>query len=695
MKRLSAIAAVLLFSCGPGRTVVVNGREVPYEQAARAEFDTAKAALDEGKYDLAAQKLGAFAQRYKDSELVDEALFRRAQALSKGGKLQEAQAALQDFLEKRPTSPLKNAAAVELAALQAKMGQPGPPPAQLDTSELSEKEKNAAAAALADSYARSGQPGEAVRWSARALESASAAERDLRLKSYEQALDAAPARDVAKLVGDLDRKSPAWAPAALKLARIQLHLGDRPHARDLAGDVLSATDGTGPYAEGARAVQRAALGSTALNPRLIGIVLPLTGDLKGFADQALNGIALTLDLQGRGSVQVEVVDSKGEPDAAADAVEQLAQKGAIGILGPLGIAEGLAAATRAQQLGIPMLSLSRAEGLTALGEYVFRDMPTSSAQARAVAEYAQKKLNAKRFGILQPDSTYGDDMARYFWDALDAGGSEVRAFEHYPLRTTTFKSFVQHMVGRSPTDLEERQQFSDESEKIMKEIKDPYRRRKALSQLRNQQAPIVDFEALFIPDSARTVRLIAPAIAAEDVITTGCDTKELEVVKRTTKNEQLRTVQLLGTSLWDSPDLVDERSGIARYVQCSIFVDVFFANSERPATRKFVDEFSNAYKRSPGFLEAHAYDAASILKRVLDGKKPQSRDDLRDALANIGKPFEGAAGDTTFGKDREAQKPFFWLWINRGNILEFDPEGPPPVPPAPPLASARKQPKTG
>src|SRR3954469_18035511 len=695
MKRLGVIAAVLLLSCGPGRTVRMGGRDVPYEEAARAEFAVAKGALDEGKYDVAAQKLLALSQKYRDSELVDEALFRRAQALSKGGKLPEAQAALQEFLEKRRTSPFKTAAAVELAALQSKLGQPGPPPPQLDTSQLSEKEKNQAAAALAESYARSGQPGEAVRWAARALENAAPEEREARAKAFEQALEAAPARDVARLVADLDHKSPAWAPAALKLARIQLHVGDRSHARDLASDVLSATDGTGPVAEGARGVQRAAQGAAALNPRLIGIVLPLTGDLKGFADQALNGIALTLDLQGRGNVQVEVVDSKGEPDAAAEAVEHLAQKGAIAILGPLGIAEGLAAATRAQQLGIPILSLSRAEGLTALGEYVFRDMPTSSAQARAVAEYAQKKLNAKRFGILHPDSTYGEEMARYFWDAVDASGSEVRAYEHYPLRTTTFKPFVQHMVGRSATDLEERQQFSDESEKIMKEIKDPYRRRKALSQLRNQQAPIVDFEAMFIPDSARTVRLIAPAIAAEDVITAGCDTKELEVVKRTTKNDQLRTVQLLGTSLWDSPDLVDERSGVARYVQCSIFVDVFFANSERPATKRWVDEFTNAYHRAPGFLEAHAYDAASLLKKVVEDRRPQSREDLRAALAGMSRPFEGAAGDTVFGKDREAQKAFFWLWVNRGNIVEFDPEGPPPVPPATVASDSGKAPAKG
>ncbi|HXL38925.1 MAG TPA: penicillin-binding protein activator [Myxococcales bacterium] len=689
MKRITVVLVLLLLACGPGRTVVVNGRQVPYEEAAQSDFQLANAALDDGKYDLAAQRFNAFVQRYKDSQLVDEALFRRAQALTRAGRLQESQAALQDFLEKHPTSPFKNSAALELAAVQSKLGQAGPPPAQLDTSQLSEKEKNQAAAALAESYARSGQPGEAMRWAARALESAPAQEHDARLKDFERALDAAPGRDIARLVSDLDRKSPAWPAAALKLARIQLHLGDRSHARELASDIVSA-DGQGPYADSARGVLKAAQEPGSLNPRLLGVVLPLTGDLKGFADQALNGIALTLDLQGRGSLMVEVVDTKGEPDAAADAVDQLAQRGAIAILGPLGIAEGLAAATRAQQLGIPLLSLSRAEGLTALGEYVFRDMPTSSAQARAVAEYAQKKLNAKSFGILHPDSTYGDEMARYFWEAVDAGGSEVRAFEHYPLRTTTFKSFVQHMVGRSPADLEERQQFSDEAEKIMKEIKDPYRRRKALSQLRNQQAPIVDFDAMFIPDSARTVRLIAPAIAAEDVITTGCDTKELEVVKRTTKNEQLRTVQLLGTSLWDSPDLVDERSGVARYVQCSIFVDVFFANSERPATKKFVDDFNSAYRRSPGFLEAHAFDAASILKRVLDDRRPGSRDDLRAALANLSKPFEGAAGDTVFGRDREAQKPFFWLWINRGNILEFDPEGPPPVPPASPLAEATK-----
>src|SRR5207302_8281435 len=102
--------------------------------------------------------------------------------------------------------------------------------------------------------------------------------------------------------------------------------------------------------------------------------------------------------------------------------------------------------------------------------------------------------------------------------------------------------------------------------------------------------------------------------------------------------------------------------------------------SQRPATRAFVERFDGFFHRQPLLLEAHAHDAAGILKAVIEGRRPQTREDLRAALASMEKPFAGAAGETIFGKDREAQKPLFWLWINRGQITEFDPSGTPPVP---------------
>ena len=96
------------------------------------------------------------------------------------------------------------------------------------------------------------------------------------------------------------------------------------------------------------------------------------------------------------------------------------------MLGPIALSEGPAAAVRAQQLGIPIVSLSRAEGLTQLGEYVFRDMPTNSAQAKAVAQYAQKKLGAKvsfkgtaRKGRIQIEYATLDELNRILAAILD------------------------------------------------------------------------------------------------------------------------------------------------------------------------------------------------------------------------------------------------------------------------------------
>ena len=120
--------------------------------------------------------------------------------------------------------------------------------------------------------------------------------------------------------------------------------------------------------------------------------------------------------------------------------------------------------------------------------------------------------------------------------------------------------------------------------------------------------------------------------------------------------------------------------GAARYVQCSVFVDGFYPKSERPATKAFVDRFDASFHRQPLLLEAHAHDTAGLLKAVILGQRPRSREDMREALASMQRPFEGAVGDTTFGKDREAQKQLFWLWINRGHITEFDPAAQPPVP---------------
>src|SRR3954466_10101623 len=411
---LALVASVALASCAQSRKVVVDGQEMTLDDAASRAFSVAQAAYDAGRFEEAARRFAAVADQYPDSAYADEARLQRGRALGKLGKLDEAQKVFKDIVEGPKESRFRKQAALELAQIQARQGKKEEAAQSMRTAveQMSEAEKRESAQKIAEAYTSAGAQGEAAAFAARALEAeATPEERAARLADYERALQAMPGPGLARLVADLDRKSPAWPPAALTLARVQLHAGDRAHADELARQILAEVN-TGPIAEGAQGIEVAISSSANVKPTLIGIALPLTGDFKGFSEQILNAPALAIDLQNRSGVQVSVKDTRGEPDGAAQAVEDLAKDGAVAILGPIGLSEGPAAAVRAQQIGIPIVSLSAAEGLTQIGDYVFRDMLTKSAGAKAVAQYAQKKLNAKSFGIITPDSPYGDEVTK-------------------------------------------------------------------------------------------------------------------------------------------------------------------------------------------------------------------------------------------------------------------------------------------
>ncbi|HVG62648.1 MAG TPA: ABC transporter substrate-binding protein, partial [Hyalangium sp.] len=107
------------------------------------------------------------------------------------------------------------------------------------------------------------------------------------------------------------------------------------------------------------------------------------------------------------------------------------------------------------------------------------------------------------------------------------------------------------------------------------------------------------------------------------------------------------------------------------------YVDGFFVDSQRPATRKFVQNFREAYKdvdREPGLLEAIGYDSALMLRQIIEKQRPRTRSEMRDSLTNL-KNFEGATGRTSFNEKREAVKPLFLLSVDNRGVRELNPEG--------------------
>ncbi|MFN7133255.1 MAG: ABC transporter substrate-binding protein, partial [Myxococcales bacterium] len=471
--------------------------------------------------------------------------------------------------------------------------------------------------------------------------------------------------DVAKLAQQMKTSDPLWPAVQYKLARIYAHLRDEARAKE-ALEVLLAQAPQSPFAAEARTMAERLARGEQVKPRVVGVVLPLSGKYKAIGESALAGIQLALGKD----VQLVTRDTGGDVAQARKAVDELVRdEQVIAIIGPVLTNESEDAATEAELLETPIITLTRAEGITERGNFVFRNMLTNSAQAKALVDYAMKVKGFKTFGLLYPNIAYGTELANYFWDAVEARDGEIRAAETYDHDQTTFGPTAKKLVGRYY--LDQREDFRAQRREIMESTKDPFRQRKQLEDLRKKLPPIVDFEALFIPDYYKNVGLVAPALAVEDIITNACDKRDLERIAKTTGKDsatQVKTVQLFGGNGWNFEELV-ERGG--KFVQCAIFVDGFFANSDRKETRAFVEAFRKAHGREPVLLEAVAYDTARIVRQIIEKESPQSRAAFREALLRV-KDFPGATGKTSFSSTGEVEKPLFFLTIDRGQIRELD-----------------------
>ena len=131
-------------------------------------------------------------------------------------------------------------------------------------------------------------------------------------------------------------------------------------------------------------------------------------------------------------------------------------------------------------------------------------------------------------------------------------------------------------------------------------------------------------------------------------------------------------VQLLGGNGWGGdPSLFDSGPGGAgRHVRCAVYVDGFFAGSANPETRRFTEAYRKRFDAEPTILEASAHDAVKMARQVLEQDKAQTREALRQGLADV-KGFKGATGDITFSARRTPEKELFFLMADREGVREL------------------------
>jgi ABC-type branched-subunit amino acid transport system substrate-binding protein len=653
----------------PGGATTVNAPPLPPPQdALQVELDGVRAGNRGLPPPTAAARLEAFAARHRGARESADALFDAAKARREAKDPARSTQDLQALLTEYPLYPRAVEAKYLLALADLDTGRQRDGLATLGSlyGKLPETARPEAAARAADAALALGADADAVRWLSELARISPPDARPGVLRRAADAVDRLAFLDVAKLREELPGDSPVQEPLAMKLARVKLHLRDYAGAQEAAREVWQRWP-QGPYAADAKALADRIARLTFVRTNVVGVAVPLSGPYKRWGDAILQGIGLALE---GSTVRLAVRDTRGEPDGAAAALESLAlEEGSIVVIGGVTNAEAERAASTAEELQLPFVSLSRQEGITDAGPHVFQNMLTPRAQARALAEFAMVRRGMKRFAVMYPSIPYGVELANAFWDEVEARGGEVRAAETYASDRTTFTPLVKDMVGKHY--LDERTDWQEQQKEIAQKEKDPFRRRKALEKARDRLPPITDFDAIFIPDFASNVRLIAPALAVEDVVTQTCQPEEVERIRKTTGRPDLQPVQLLGSNGWNDPSLFDMTpGGPGRHVRCAVVVDGFYASSARPETKKFVEAFAKKYPgQTPTILEASAFDAARMGRQLIEAR-PTTREQLRDGLAQL-KGFKGVTGDLSMSARRTPEKELFFLTVDSSGLREM------------------------
>jgi len=370
-----------------------------------------------------------------------------------------------------------------------------------------------------------------------------------------------------------------------------------------------------------------------VNTNVIGCLLPLSGPFAIYGREVLNGLELGLDIfresnEHLSSIEFVIRDTEGNPEIAIEAIKELTeQERALVTIGPLTSKVAEEVVGKAQELGIPIITLTQSEGVTNKGEMVFQNCLTPEDQLRSLVNKVIDELGLKRFAILYPANGYGRYFMNKLWDKVESQGGIITAVESYDPKVTDFGTEIKKMVGlfypRPESDMEEEEKERSEEE----------------------PEPIIDFDAIFIPDSYERAALIASQLAYYDVV----------------------GVRLLGTNLWNSQELI-EIAG--QYVHGALFPSGFFPGSGYKGVDSFVDQYKANFGKEPGLLAAIGYDTIRIVKEILKekGRDIKTREDLRYVLAG-NENFDGVTGPMTFDDSRRAKRNPLLLTISGRHFL--------------------------
>jgi branched-chain amino acid transport system substrate-binding protein len=337
----------------------------------------------------------------------------------------------------------------------------------------------------------------------------------------------------------------------------------------------------------------------------IGLIAPLTGDVKTFGESSRNAFIMAVDdysRTGKYAITPIVVDDRNDPTEGANgALKLVTQDKALAFVGPLTSKVSIPVSEIATQYKAPMVTEAATNPKVTVYNgkrkpYVFRACFIDPFQGRVAAAFALDNLKVKSAAVLYDvGNDYSRGLAEVFKATFEKGGGAILAYESYQKDDVDFSALATKVHLRKP-------------------------------------------DLVFIPDYYNKAGLIVRQL-----------------------REKAVKAAVIGTDGWDSPDLVK--------IAGSTIIGGYFTNHyspERkdPVAQRFIKRYKDKHGEVPDALAALTYDAAMILLEALDRAATPAAEPLRKSLEGL-KDFHGVTGTISFDKNGDAVKSAVILRVEK------------------------------
>ena len=359
--------------------------------------------------------------------------------------------------------------------------------------------------------------------------------------------------------------------------------------------------------------------SNQINPFLVGVILPLSGEKKVLGEKILRGLSFGFDKDS--DFQMVIMDSKNHPDTVRSHIENLFYKHHVmALIGGLNSEVAEVMAQKAEEFSIPSILFSQNQELTKNRSFVFQNAVTPDQLLAPLIEELRGPLKINKVAVMHPDDSYGKKYSAFFEESFKNSGGRVTKKVSYKLGEFDFKDEVRELLHLKRRGREK--EFQRIKEKLLKKNKSLSPRSKKLTP-ENILPPKKNFSALFIPDS---------------------DLARVRI-RDHLKYFGLDSIYLLGLNLWKEDQLKEKD------------FSMLFVNLEEKEKIKspFYKSFFKSYRQAPGYFEQKAYNTAVFLKQALN-LKLKSRLLLQEKLKET-KSFQGAYNPISLSEDRIFQYP--------------------------------------